>query len=357
MRARMKTTLLRLLCFVMLMGLMPATTYAAATMDNVNTTDSCATHSTNPEHVHTPSDWRTTQVYHYTVCTTCGEFLEQEDHTGGIATCAEKGVCTVCGYAYIEVTENHNPDTSKWTACGDLYHAHLCTLCGAHCDIQDHRWSPRYHAVDASGHAYQCADCKGYDKTVPHNPGPAATETTPQTCKDCGYVIAPVKSHVHDLSKVPQVPATCTEEGNIEYYVCTGCMECFTDPEGKDKIPETASVTVGALGHTTSDTWEYDENHHWRLCTVCDEVLIETQMIHEMDNETCTTCGYNASVAEDTTSAPTETTPQATESQPQAQESRKKTMPWWTLPLIGVGAVGVGIGAGILILKQNKKKE
>ena len=83
------------------------------------------------DHIHTPSDWRITQVYHYKVCTTCGEMLTDEDH----------------------------------------------------------RWSPKYHAVDETGHAYQCADCKCYDTVHPHNPGPEATETTPQTCKDCGYVI------------------------------------------------------------------------------------------------------------------------------------------------------------------------
>jgi len=68
------------------------------------------------EHTHTPSDWRTNQIYHYKACTTCGEFLEQDDHSGGVATCCEKGKCTVCGYAYIEENENHTPDTSKWVA-------------------------------------------------------------------------------------------------------------------------------------------------------------------------------------------------------------------------------------------------
>jgi len=264
------------------------------------------------DHVHSPSEWRTTQVYHYKVCTSCGDMLEQEDHKGGVATCAEKGVCTVCNYAYIDVHENHTPDT-KWTACGTLYHAHLCIICGAHCDPEDHRWSPRYHAVDESGHAYQCADCKGYDTIIPHNPGPAATETTPQTCTDCGYVIAPVKEHVHDFSRVPKVPASCTEGGNIEYYVCVLCMDCFTDPEGKNKIPESMSVLTDPLGHTASQKWTNDENYHWRTCTVCKVVLTETKTAHEKKDGKCTTCDFRYSIPEDTTAAPIETTPDPTE--------------------------------------------
>ena len=66
-----------------------------------------ATGKIPPTHTHTPSDWRTTGAYHYKACTICGEFLEQEDHRGGKATCNEKGKCSVCGYAYIEENENH----------------------------------------------------------------------------------------------------------------------------------------------------------------------------------------------------------------------------------------------------------
>ena len=207
------------------------------------------------DHVHSPSEWRTAQVYHYKVCTSCGDMLEQDDH----------------------------------------------------------RWSPRYHAVDESGHAYQCADCKGYDTIIPHNPGPAATETTPQTCTDCGYVIAPVKEHVHDFGRVPKVPATCTEGGNIEYYVCVLCMDCFTDPEGKNKIPESMSVLIDPLGHTASDKWTHDENHHWRICTVCKVVLAETKKAHEKKDGKCTTCDFRYTIPEETNVAPVETTPAPTE--------------------------------------------
>ena len=195
-----------------------------------------------PAHTHTPSEWRTTGAYHYKTCTTCGEFLDQEDHKGGVATCAEKGKCTVCGYEYIDVHENHTPDTSEWIARGDMYHFHACKLCGAHCDIADHE---------------------------------------------------------------------------------------------------------------ISDDWKQDENNHWRTCTVCNEVLTETQMAHEMNGEKCTTCNYDGSKSDNTPSNPTETTPDSTV--PQQQDKGNGGMPWWLLLLIGLGAVVVGVIVGVFVLKQKKK--
>lgn len=165
-----------------------------------------------PDHTHTPSQWRTTQVYHYTVCTTCGDMLEQEDHKGGTATCAAKGTCTVCGYAYLPETEEHTPET-KWTACADLYHAHLCKLCGAHCDPQE------------------------------HVPGPAATETAPQVCTVCNYIMAPAKNHVHDMKDGKCVVCGYTDAGS-EPTDPAGATDP-TAPEGTNPaVPEGTDPAV-----------------------------------------------------------------------------------------------------------------
>lgn len=303
---------------------------------------------------HTVSDWRTTGAYHYTVCTVCGDMLDQEDHKGGKATCVEKGKCTVCGYEYLEENENHTPDTSKWIDSTLMYHFHKCKLCGAQCDTEDHRWSPTYLYQDKTGHAWICADCKAISKIEKHKPGAGATETTPQTCKDCGYVITPAKGHEHDLTKAPQTPATCLEEGNIEYYFCTGCNDCFTDGEGKNKIPETMSVAVGALGHTPSDVWGVDEQFHWRVCTTCNQVLEETKMLHDPE-ENCATCGYSPD-------APLPTEPEQTEDEPvrivvpeETAKPRKK-LDIKAVVLIGVVSFAIAITATVIILKKGRKK-
>lgn len=329
----MKKALPLLLCIAIVLVCLPATVLA--------------------DHTHVYTDWQYNSGQHYKNCEDCDGVFFVESHKGGVATCSSKGTCSVCGYAYLEENENHNPDTSKWVARLDMYHFHPCKDCGAHCDVEDHRWSPTYLYKDASGHAWICADCKVTSQIEKHNPGPAATETTPQTCKDCDYIIAPVKSHTHDLSRVPQTPATCLEEGNIEYYFCTGCNDCFTDAEGKNKIPETMSVMVAALGHTASDTWLSDETYHWRICTTCSQVLDETKMLHETENGKCTTCGYGDSAVQSTP----ETAPTTPASAKPAKGHDTVGSSWVAVLLVALVCFAAAITATVIILKMNKKGE
>lgn len=285
--------------------------------------------TTQPQHTHTPSAWRTTGAYHYKVCVTCGEFLEQEDHTGGKPTCSEKGKCTVCGCEYLETTEEHTPDTSKWVARVDMYHFHPCKHCGAHCDIED------------------------------HIPGPVSTPDDAVVCRDCGYILTPAKNHTHDLQKVPTVQATCTQSGNIEYYACTGCMDLFTDPQGKNKLPEDQSVELAPLGHKLSDTWEQDEHCHWRTCCVCGTVLEETKMVHDPDTGLCATCGYDRAAPTTEGTAPSqfpETTPVATQPTPSkgTEPVADNGISW--LLLVVLAALGLGVGAGIVVINGKKKE-
>ena len=47
----------------------------------------------------------------------------------------------------------------------------------------------------ADGHAHKCRYDDTHDTPVAHTPGAAATETTPQTCTECGYIITPALGH------------------------------------------------------------------------------------------------------------------------------------------------------------------
>ena len=274
-------------------------------------------------HTHSYMDWAWNSGQHYKNCTDCDEIFFLESHKGGVATCQSNGKCTVCGFEYIlSGEEYHVPDISKWVARGDQYHYHPCKLCGAHCDAQD------------------------------HVAGPAGTPDAAVVCKDCGYIMTPAKDHKHNLTKVPKKDATCTESGNVEYYTCDGCSDFFADSEGKTKISETG---IAPLGHKLSDDWMYDENNHWRICIVCGEVLAETQMTHQMENEKCTTCSYDGTVSDTRPGTePTDTAPVPTD--PQSPDQGSDGMPCWVLLLIGLSAVAVGVGGGALILTKKKKE-
>lgn len=306
------------------------------------------------DHAHVISAWRTTQVYHYNVCTICGDMLEQEDHKGGTATCAEPGICTVCGYAYIEAHENHTPDTTKWVARAEMYHYHKCQICGAHCDIEDHRWSPKYHAVSDAGHAYQCADCKGYDILHPHTPGPEATATDPQVCLECGYILVPAQTHTHQLTLVAEVAPTCTEPGVNAYYSCSGCSERFRDAEGKEPYAAQEELIIPPQGHQISNGWGCDSQQHWRICAVCGAAMTETQMLHEMENGACTTCGYRPGAqTQPNTTQPVQTAPTAPDV---PAENGSPKLDWVQTVGIGVACFMAALLATVLILKKKSKK-
>ena len=48
--------------------------------------------------------------------------------------------------------------------------------------------------------------------------------------------------HTHKLDKTAAVAATCTENGNTEYYKCSECGKYFSDGEGKNEIAENSWV-------------------------------------------------------------------------------------------------------------------
>ena len=52
--------------------------------------------------------------------------------------------------------------------------------------------------------------------------------------------------HVHTLTHVDAVNATCTESGTVEHWNCSECGKNFSDEEGTEEI---GNITIAALGH------------------------------------------------------------------------------------------------------------
>ena len=71
-----------------------------------------------------------------------------------------------------------------------------------------------------------------------------------------------------DLEHFPSKAATCTEEGNIEHWKCSGCGNYYTDSNGTVKTTH-AKVTTSKADHDYS--WVADEvaNVHYQKCRVC----------------------------------------------------------------------------------------
>ena len=278
---------------------------------------------------HKPGSWTGNGTHHYKKCQVCYAIIAGTNapHSGGTATCQQKAVCTVCNLSYGQTNENHTPDT-KWTACAGLYHAHLCTLCGAHCDPEDHK------------------------------PGPEATDTQPQKCTVCDYILQPAKNHVHNLTQVQTKEPTCMNPGEKSHYACDGCNALFADKDGKQVIADINTLTLPPLGHMTEEVWQVDANYHWRNCSRCKAILEETWMLHEEADGKCTTCGYDINAGmtilpgDETLPSeqtePTETDPTAEATQPQPDPDGSTRQLPWTLMWILLGCMAC-ISAGIIV--------
>ena len=175
------------------------------------------------------------------------------------SNCTEKGwdaykKCDLCGklfdmsdnplteIPYRALNDNHDFDTTAWGYKEADGHAHVCSRNAAH-----------------------------HDTVVPHTAGPAATETTPQTCTECGFVMQAATGHVHadHLTKVDKKDATCTADGNKEYYRCT-CGKFFEDAAAATEITDHSSVVLPKTGHSYT-VQNSDEAHKRSTAADCRE--------------------------------------------------------------------------------------
>ncbi len=105
--------------------------------------------------------------------------------------------------------------------------------------------------------------------------------------------------------KTEKNPASCTEDGNIEYWYCGECDEYFKDAEctleitkQETVIPKTGHKTVlvnKADASCSADGYTGDV-----VCAECNTVIEKGSVIpktqHTFENGVCTVCGYSVNV-------------------------------------------------------------
>ena len=166
------------------------------------------------------------------------------------ATCVSAGNkehyrCTACGERFRDDGGNDpvTEDEVKRDPLGHDWQAATCetpkTCKRAGCSATEggplgHDWTTGWMS-DAGFHWHECLreNCGEKSGHAAHIPGPEATEAAPQTCTECGYVIAPALEHTHIYDRQStdarylKAAAGCTTKA--VYFCSCACGEAGTE--------------------------------------------------------------------------------------------------------------------------------
>lgn len=190
--------------------------------------------------------------------------------------------CTVCGmtkkeaipaeHSYTQQNPSNNYLKSAATCTSPAVYYKSCT-CGAkgtetftYGSALGHSFSGSW-GKDENYHWSLCTRCNARGELAVH------TYNQSNICSVCGYSKA--ESHVHSshLTRVPAKTATCTQPGNVAYYICS-CGKWFSDPSTTAEITDQSSVVTQAVGHV-------DQNKDGR-CDVCKERMSTDTVEYEI---------------------------------------------------------------------------
>lgn len=224
-------------------------------------------------HQHTfATTWQGNATYHWHPAT-CGDNnvsdLGEHQWNAGVVTswpthtAAGQKVytCSVCGMTKTEtLQQTHVYDQMNPTAA-NLKTQATCTSpavyyktcsCGAKGTETFTYGSALGHTAsstwgkDANYHWNVCSRCGAKGDLVAHTFG------SDGKCTVCGYSKADAHVHTSHLTRVPAKAATCTTDGNTQYYICD-CGQWFTDVTCNTPITDHTSVVLPATGHVDKD--------------------------------------------------------------------------------------------------------
>ena len=218
----------------------------------------------------------------YYICSSCGERFE--DPKGKTQITEEKTKIAPLGHDFIRV------EAKEATCTEDGHMAHwCCSRCGALSsdgtkdgDISletikikalGHDWSDWKN--DKDSHWKECNRCGAIGLHASHSLSdwiPTEKEGySKRTCSVCNY--SEERSEC-DIDHVQAIPATCTENGNIEYWYCRVHHDYFKDVDLTQNISREETV-IEAKGHVLRDTFSTSSGYHWHTCYNCAERIDE----------------------------------------------------------------------------------
>ena len=172
------------------------------------------------------------------------------------------------GAVTIVCRHNHTTETpavaSTCTVPGHAAYV-TCDDCGEIISGSDADLPLADHKYEVSGYVAHTATEDGY--------------TGNKVCSVCGHTESGERIPAgHVTHKVEAKEATCTAEGNIEYWTCELCDVLFADEEATEEIAA-EDVVVAKKAHTLSDvaakapTATANGNKAYKKCDVCEKMF------------------------------------------------------------------------------------
>ncbi len=237
---------------------------------------------------HNPTEWKQTEdnTKHYQVCE-CGyqtvavahDSLSYEPNDGGET---HKVTCDTCDLE-VNAAEAHTWEWKDNPANPDKEEIATCTKCEAtgqtrvkhtHVPNKVEKKDPTC-TEDGNPEYYTCTGENGVCDGKYYKDATCTSEYTAEE------IVLKATGHNKGtgLTKHDAKAATCTEDGNSEYYSCEVCGKYFKSADGKEEIADKGSVVLKATGHnkgaglTKHDakaaTCQAEGNIEYYSCEVC----------------------------------------------------------------------------------------
>ncbi len=261
---------------------------------------------------------------YYMTCSVCGKhddpnktFTKGEalGHTGGTATCKDKAICDLCHQSYGEFAEHTYGDLIV-----EVPATHLATGVRAHyqCKVCEKLFNENKEETTAEAlvidkiphdtemawksddthHWHECSCGTELDKAA-HTfewviDKPATEDETGLKHEECvcGAIrnentVIKKLDHTHKMEKINAVAATCTAEGNNEYYHCTKCDLYFKDAAGT-KATTVEAEAIARVPHTAVKHDRVEPTHfaagniEYYTCSVCGKYFSDADCTAEI---------------------------------------------------------------------------
>ena len=213
----------------------------------------------------------------YYTCSACGKIFKDADASTETSVEAEKTskiphTLTKTEYKAATCTEDGNTEYYTCSVCGKIFKDESGTQ----------ETSVEAEKLVATGHSLTKTEAKAATCTEDGN-------NEYYTCSACGKIFKDADGKTvttveaekiaatgHTMTKIEAKSATCTEDGNNEYYTCSACGKAFKDADGKT-VTTVEAEKIAATGHTMTKTdakaatCTEDGNITYWYCSVCNK--------------------------------------------------------------------------------------